>query len=139
MEKEVTIRIEIIESGNEMLKSKDSTNVSMYARFFNESCPGWSKNSEYNMVFLREQQNYANNLLKSRGHLFLNDVYDMLGIARSKAGQCVGWIYNTENPQGDNYVDFGLYDSQNIDFINGHSTIALLDFNVDGMILDALN
>ena len=113
---------------------------SEYARFFDDGCTGWEKNSEYNLMFLNAQQNYANDLLKSKGYLFLNDVYDMLGIPKTKAGQVVGWVYDPENPNsGDNYVDFGIYDAYNEkarDFVNGYERTILLDFNVDGYILD---
>ena len=62
----------------------------------------------------------------------------MLGLPRSKAGQVVGWIYDTCNPVGDNFVDFGLYDKCNEDFINGFEKSTLLDFNIDGVILDRI-
>ena len=92
-------------------------------------------------MFLRRQQDYANEKLRSKGHLFLNEVYDMLGIHRTKAGNVVGWIYDEKNPVGDNYVDFGIYDihkEQNRDFVNGIERSILLDFNVDGPILDLI-
>lgn len=111
---------------------------SEYARFFDETCTGWTKDPEYNLTFLINQQRYANDLLKSKGHLFLNEVYDMLGMARSKAGQVVGWIYDEKNPIGDNYVDFRIFDVHNDRkraFVNGYERSILLDFNVDGNIL----
>lgn len=114
---------------------------SEYSRFFDDGCTGWEKDAEYNLMFLRAQQQYANDLLKSRGHLFLNEVYDMLGIPRTKAGQAVGWIYDPENPVGDNYVDFGIYDinkEKSRDFVNGYERTILLDFNVDGNIWDLM-
>lgn len=119
----------------------DPTEYSDYARFFDEACPAWEKDSEYNLMFLRAQQQYANDLLRSRGHLFLNEVYDMIGIPRSKAGQVVGWVYNEDNPVGDNYVDFGMYDIHREvvrDFVNGYERSILLDFNVDGNIWDLM-
>lgn len=128
-ETEVTTTVEIAELDK----------YSEYSRFFDDGCTGWEKDPEYNMVFLRAQQQYANDLLKSRGHLYLNEVYDMLGIPRSKAGQVVGWIYDSENPVGDNYVDFGIYDTNkrsSRDFVNGYERTILLDFNVDGNILE---
>ena len=119
----------------------DPSTYSDYARFFDELCPMWEKDPEYNLIFLKAQQNYANDLLRSRGHLFLNEVYDMLGIPRSKAGQVVGWVYDENNPVGDNYVDFGIYDvnrENNRDFVNGYERSILLDFNVDGNIWDLM-
>lgn len=117
----------------------DEVNVSQYARLFDDSCMGWTKDPEYNMNFLKCQQNYCNDKLKTKGHLFLNEVYDILGFPRTKAGTMVGWVYDEENPIGDNFVDFGIFDSndeRNSDFINGYKNTAILDFNVDGNILD---
>ena len=85
-------------------------------------------------MYLRQQETYANDLLKSRGFIFLNDVYDMLGIPRTRAGQVVGWTYDKENPRGDNYIDFGIFKRK--EFVNGYERSVLLDFNVDGIILD---
>ena len=108
-----------------------------YARFFDDGCTGWSKNPEFNLMFLKQQQGYANKLLQERGYLYLNEVYDMLGIPKTKAGHVVGWIYDEENPVGDNYVDFGIYDLYNERaraFVNGYERTILLDFNVDGNV-----
>lgn len=115
----------------------DPNVTSDYARFFDNGCTGWTKDPEYNLMFLKDQQRYANDLLKSRGHLFLNEVYDMLGLPRSTAGAIVGWVYDEKHPVGDNFVDFGiydLYDEKKRDFVNGYERTILLDFNVDGEI-----
>lgn len=138
--------VEVAPDGTEVVKKKtadvaDPNMNSIYARFFDDGCTGWTKDPEYNLMFLRDQQRYANDLLKSRGHIFLNEVYDMLGIQRTKAGACVGWIYDEKNPIGDNFVDFGIYDlykDKNRDFVNGYERTILLDFNVDGNILDLI-
>ncbi len=117
------------------------TTFSDYSRFFDSSCIEWEKNPEYNMTFLKAQQNYANDKLRADGFLFLNDVYKMLGFQPTKAGQIVGWIFDKDNPVGDNYVDFGIYDGYheaNRDFVNGYEPVILLDFNVDGDILDKM-
>jgi hypothetical protein len=86
-------------------------------------------------------QDFANEKLKAQGYLFLNDVYEMLGIKKCREGQVVGWIYNEKNPVGDNFVDFGIYnydDPRARDFVNGYERVILLDFNVDGNILDLI-
>lgn len=117
----------------------DPNNISDYARFYDDGCTGWSKDPEFNLMFLKDQQRFANDLLQTKGHLFLNEVYDMLGIPRTQAGQIVGWIYDKKHPVGDNFVDFGIYsdiyDGRNRDFVNGIERTILLDFNVDGDIL----
>lgn len=112
-----------------------------YARCFDNGCTGWTKNAEMNLMFLRRQQDYANDRLKARGYLFLNEVYESLGIPRTKAGQVVGWVYDPKNPNGDNYVDFGIYnihDEKARDFVNGYERSVWLDFNVDGNILNLI-
>ena len=141
---------------------KESTDVvyteldvaSDYARYYDDSCDGWSDDAEYNLMFLKAQQQYANDKLIAQGYLFLNDVYSMLGIQPSKAGQIVGWVYDTKNPMGDNYIDFGIYDvkiagyrndmtndsinEERRDFVNGYRPSILLDFNVDGNVWDRM-
>ena len=119
----------------------DLNEYSDYARFFDEGCNGWTKDSEYNLTYLKGVQRHANNCLVANGFLFLNEVYEMLGIPKTKAGQVVGWIYDKNNPVGDNYVDFGIYDLNKVrgrDFVNGYERTILLDFNVDGNILDMI-
>lgn len=112
-----------------------------FARFFDVGNPYWEKDPEYNLTFLKQQERYANEKLQSQGYLFLNDVYRLLGIPETKAGQVVGWTYNEVCPNGDNYVDFGLTDVHKPgvrDFVNGYERTILLDFNVDGNILDLM-
>lgn len=136
----------IDEDGKEKVVKKtvsvvDPNTYSDYARFFDEYCAGWSKDAEYNLMFLKKQQAYANDKLRNDGFLFLNDVYEMLGIPKTKAGQVVGWIYDEKNPVGDNFVDFGIYDVNNEvkrDFVNGYERSILLDFNVDGNVWDMM-
>ena len=71
----------------------------------------------------------------------MNDVYDMFGIRRTKAGQIVGWIYDEKKPNGDNYVDFRIFDAHNEakrDFVNGYERVVIIDPNVDGPIIDLI-
>lgn len=114
---------------------------SEYAKFFDDGCTGWSKDPEYNLKYLRLQEKYATNKLRSRGYLFLNEVYKMLGIPATEAGQVVGWMYDEKCPNGDNYVSFGIYDVHkevNRNFVNGYERSILLDFNVDGYIANLI-
>lgn len=132
--------------GNERVEKKavdvvDEALGSPYAKFYDNGCLGWCKDPEMNLMFLRRQQDAANEMLQARKHLFLNEVYDMLGIPRTKAGQVVGWVYNEKTPNGDNYVDFGIYNTNrepNRNFVNGYEPTILLDFNVDGPIYDLI-
>lgn len=133
-------QVEVVdENGKKKKVTKvDPNGISAYARFFDEYSDNWSKTPEYNLLFLKAQQNYANDLLHARGHVFLNEVYDMIGIPRSQAGQVVGWVISKD---GDNFIDFGVYDFDNTGshlFVNGHERSILLDFNVDGVIYDLI-
>ncbi len=115
---------------------------SMYARFFDEASPYWDKVPQYNQMFLQIKQNEFNVKLQAEGFVFLNDVYEALGLPKSRAGQIVGWLYDEDNPLGDNYIDFGMYDVNKPgarDFINGYERSILLDFNVDGPIIDYID
>lgn len=129
--------ITVDENGKEK-KIKKTINVTgpgEFARTFDKSNPYWENNPDYNMMFLRSQQQYFNDLLMARGHVFLNEVYDALGLDRDTAGQLVGWVYDTKNPKhkGDNYIDFRLCEAFEENGDEYNPTI-LLDFNVDGSI-----
>ena len=134
-EKKVKKTIDVVEDGPD--------GYSPYAKFFDEASRCWEKDADYNLMFLKSQQQYANDKLKANGFLFLNEVYEALDIPKTKAGQIVGWVYDPDNPghNGDNYVDFGIMDvnrPKNRDFVNGYERAILLDFNVDGNILDLM-
>lgn len=138
--------MEVDENGKEKtgVKTVETAEINIdsdYARFFDEGSRYWEKDAEYNLMFLKQQQHWANQKLQARGYLFLNEVYEMLDIPATRAGQQVGWVYDEKNPVGDNYVDFGIYDVRNRakrDFVNGHERNILLDFNVDGNILNLM-
>ena len=128
----------------------DGLGVSQYAKYFNETSKNHMSTPEYNLVFLRAQQQYANDILQSRGHIFLSEIYDMLGIKRTQESIIVGWVKGV----GDNFVDFGIYDvnvkgfgndkvndtisEERIDFVNGYKNCILLDFNVAGVVYDQI-
>ena len=114
----------------------DPNVYSAYAKWFDEASQCWEKDPEQNRVFLQCQQNYWNDRLQSRGHVFLNEVYDNLDIPRTKAGAVVGWVKDSRD--GDSYIDFGVYEARNGRFLNGIERSILLDFNVDGTIYDKI-
>lgn len=109
---------------------------SMYARFFDQLCPPWDKDHEVNLAFLRHTQSWVNDRLRVRGHVFLNEVYEELGMDATNAGSVVGWVISDD---GDNFIDFGIWngnDHKARDFVNGREGAILLDFNVDGVVWD---
>jgi hypothetical protein len=131
---------EVTDGGDTTAIDMGGANPSPYARFFDETSPNWVKTAEWNMIFLRAQEQWANDRLRMYGYLFLNEVYESLGLERSQAGQIVGWRVDKDGRSptgGDGYVSFGLadmYDDNARAFVNGLENVALLDFNVDGPI-----
>ena len=117
----------------------DANLASPYAFYFTpETSYNCGPNMEYNLMFLRAQQTYLNDMLRSQHkHVFLNEVCDAIDMkTRTKGGQLVGWVYNEEHPTGDNFIDLGIT-TVNREVPGGYETVILLDPNVDGDILDS--
>lgn len=116
---------------------------SPYAALFDEKSKHWTIEPGMNEHILTMKMSHANDKLRAKGHLFLNEVYDLLDLPRTKAGAVVGWVWRreTEEKTGDNYVSFGLFENEPdlVDsFLDGHDKSVWLDFNVDGIILDLI-
>lgn len=129
------------ETVTKTVKTIDSNDIPQTAKFFCEGCKGWDKDPEGNLFFLKQVQNWANDRLRSKGHLFLNEVYDQLGIDRTRIGQRIGWVYDEKDSNLYNYVDFGIYnmdDERKRAFVNGYERNILLDFNCDGDVFDLM-
>ena len=105
-----------------------------YAIYFDSKSRNYENNPDYNRMFLRAQQNYANDKLQTRGHLFLNEVLDDLDLPRTKAGQIVGWT--KDGPDG--YVNFHIMDVEREMEDGRYEPAILLDFNVEGNIWDKI-
>ena len=111
---------------------EDSAN--MYSRMFDAGNRGWTSDPLMNLTFLKGAENYFNQKLERTGYVWLNEVYDYLGYKQDKASRFVGWIYDVDNPIGDNHIDFGFHNNDL--FMNGYEASVRLDFNVDGNIMD---
>ncbi len=97
----------------------------------------WDRNPEFTMMTLKGRLMYLNDILHTRGHIFLNEVYDALGLPHTAQGAVLGWVEG----YGDADIDFGLYDPNNENcrrFVNGRDDSILLTFNHCGMILDKI-
>lgn len=114
--------------------------LSPYARIIaEESSTCWDPNEDYTSQNLAAVQLWANRRLERKGHLFLNEVFDQLGLSRTREGAVVGWLKNGE---GDNYVSFGDFDASiyrvpSDDYTRVDSNF-IVDFNVDGVIWDKI-
>lgn len=105
---------------------------------FDESNDNWVRDPMSNYLFLKAVQNHMNNLLKFRGHVFLSEVYDALGIPRTQETIVTGWV---QNGNGDNFVDLGFMTERTPEatmFRNGAENSVWLNFNIDGVIWDLI-
>ena len=113
--------------------------ISDYSRFFQMGCKGFDASSgRYNLLYLKGIQAMFNNKLIADGYVMLNDVYRELGFDTIPEGWSIGWVYDEENPIGDNYIDFGLYEARNKNqrAVNDWEPVILMDFNVDGNLYE---
>lgn len=155
--------IEFDENGNEKVSKKDiyytdEPDPSDYAKFYGGVNSDGTMNTEFvwmdplkrrpdwdaNIHLLNCKQSMCQRKLEDQGYLFLNDVYEELGLPKTKAGQVVGWIFDPENPNIDSRVSFGTYRICNRKVVNceddyEYEECILLDFNVDGVIIDKIN
>ena len=132
---ELKVKVDGVEmSIEEAMSIGTDLGTSPYGFKFDENSASWDRSRDMNVFFLKFTQDYFNDLLKLRGYLFLNEVYDRLGIPRRALGQCVGWIYDENNPNGDNFVDLDIFNERN----NNNENVFILDPNVDGYILDKI-
>lgn len=93
----------------------------------------WDENPDYRMMHLRSMERYANDLLISNRRVFLNEVFDMLNLPRTKAGQIVGWTYDPKDDTLDNFISFGIEDGY---YDKDGYPGAVLEFNVQGNVWD---
>ena len=118
------------ETGKKTKSQEITVPNSDYIFSFGPENDNWNGKHEHNLFFVTRFQNIFNDKLQAHGHVFLNEVLDALGIARTKAGAVTGWVWKAGS--GDDFIDFGIRDWQDS---NGY---ILLDFNVDGVILDLI-
>lgn len=125
------------------------SDASLYGRWFDKSCTQWENNKDYNLLFLKRAEEFFNNRFNARGYVFLNEIYDYLGIPMTPEGQCVGWLKGF----GDDYIDFRIWDNMYADVEDrgGYYVVRklpkddsvfendiFLDFNVSGPILESI-
>ena len=110
--------------------------VSPYGVIFDDDNINWSADEDLAMLHLKCQQQYANDILQTRGHIFLNEVYKMLGFPHTPAGAVTGWVKGN----GDDFVDFNIFEGTfEGEDKNGRTvTKWALDFNVDGVMYDKI-
>lgn len=126
---------EVKETKEEVL-TYDGDKLSQYARVFDEvGSTQWTSSADHNRAFLLMEQNYFNERIRTRGYIFLNEVYERLGFRPTKAGSVVGWVYQNADYEG---IDFGIFTAHTqkaAEFLEGTEPSIILDFNVQGDIL----
>lgn len=126
---------EVKETKEEVL-TYEGDKLSQYARVFDEvGSTQWTPSADHNRAFLLMEQNYFNERIRTRGYIFLNEVYERLGFRPTKAGSVVGWVYKNTDYEG---IDFGIFTAHTqkaVEFLEGTEPSIILDFNVQGDIL----
>lgn len=126
---------EVKETKEEVL-TYEGDKLSQYARVFDEvGSTQWTPSADHNRAFLLMEQNYFNERIRTRGYIFLNEVYERLGFRPTKAGSIVGWVYQNADYEG---IDFGIFTAHTqkaAEFLEGTEPSIILDFNVQGDIL----
>lgn len=126
---------EVKETKEEVL-TYEGDKLSQYARVFDEvGSTQWTPSADHNRAFLLMEQNYFNERIRTRGYIFLNEVYERLGFRPTKAGSVVGWVYQNADYEG---IDFGIFTAHTqkaAEFLEGTESSIILDFNVQGDIL----
>lgn len=94
---------------------EDLDMVSEFAVCFDEvNSSKWTKHGALNKAEIRSAERFANIRLKAKGWLSLNEVYEMLGVPATDAGQVFGWIDNPEAHKGardDLQVELQIWDT----------------------------
>lgn len=141
-----TVTVTNVDENGKKVKEKIPTetingdmSLDISSRFFDDSNRNWKSDPNLSLMFLRGQQNYLNDVLRTRGHVFLNEVLDALGFEHTPEGALIGWILDDEYSDG--WIDFGLRDPNNDNvrrFVNGKDNAVLLEFNHNGVIWDKI-
>lgn len=117
-------------TGDQVIKVTDpSKRISPYSRWWDQSNPNWQNSPETNRHYIGLQIMYLNDTLKARGHVFLNEVYDELGLTHTQTGAVTGWIW-PPRPGCDGEIVCDIMASRQ-EFQVGDEYQLLLDFNVD--------
>lgn len=127
-----------VEGSEGMMQELEVGSFGPYTRWYDPTNVNWRNDHEMNRIFLKSNEDFFNQQLQRQGFVFLNDIYDALGIPRSSVGQLVGWVIGGN---GDDYIDFGGFEPKDKTNspITGEPPSILLDFNPDGIVYDFID
>ena len=106
------------------IKNEESVDI-----MFNEKCSQWDDDAKLNQMLLLNIEQRLNRQLKCYGHVFLNEVYDLLGCKRTPLGAVMGWVYEKGKE-----ISFGLTE----EYFNNPTVDVQLHFNIDGVIVNKI-
>lgn len=124
----------VIKKGQKIIRNA----ADPYTVCFDPTNRNWQPEPWQNQFFLQCIQNYANDKLRAQGHIFLNEVFDMLGMPHTSAGAICGWVMGNGH---DDYVTFGIFDNDveaGTLFAMGLENSVWLNMNCDGVIYDKI-
>ena len=108
---------------------------SPYAVLFDSSAIEFYQDDATNMFMLKNREKEATVRLRANGMLTLNDVYEMIGVKPTDIGLTHGWIFEKDNPDGDNEVKFDMRHVYVKDpYSDREERAILIDFNCDGFV-----
>ena len=113
----------------------DASSAAALTLYYDKDCGSWVKHPGYNQNTLDGIEVWANTLLQKQGHLFLNELYDLLKVPHTKEGAILGWVHKD---YGNNDTFITLGHGSDTDFVNGFKTDVMLEFNIHGPILDLI-
>ena len=113
----------------------DPKSKSALTLMYDANVSSWCKDPSYNQNFLDNQQDWANIRLQAQGHLFLNEVYDLLHVPHTREGNILGWVYK-DLGNNDTFVNFGHH--KDGEFVAGYKRDVMLEFNIHGPILELI-
>lgn len=135
---EETQEIEETDEKGKEKKVKKEIATDPYKKYITRANPCWEEDEQYMETFFQLQQNFLNDLLKAKGFLTLNEVYRELGIKETNDGMVVGWIYDPQYPNGDNYIELRVHKITILDENGKPEDAYEIDFNCDGLIYDLI-
>lgn len=117
------------------LVTLDPSSAAALTYYFNESSASWVPDPGYNQTMIDGTERWANVVLDRQGHLFLNEVFDMMGLPHTMEGQVLGWV-KEDLGNNDTFVSFGHHADG--EFLAGYTKDVMLNFNIHGPILDLI-
>lgn len=115
----------------------DPNAIGPYEVFFDNTSPCWEPNTEYNVMYLNAEMNaFTNKLRATKECIFLNDIFDRIGLPKTQEGQLMGWRYDKDRNWVDNKIDYVIKEvyRPNEYVEGGYEKVLLIEFRVDGNV-----